>query len=294
MTKKVCIVIVNYNGIKYQYEALESLYAMEETNFDIVIVDNHSTDASISSAVLHWPSIIVLQQEENCGFAKGCNIGIDYSMSHGYSYTLLINNDVVVDRRLLTELLAHADENTIVVPKIYFFDRPDVLWYAGGEIRWNRLETHNIGYGIKDQGQYDTQREVEFLNGCCMLIHNTVFSEIGKFDENYFMYFEDTDFGLRMLDAKKKIVYVPDAKLWHKVSSSTGGEDSKMQVYYMNRNRLYFAKKHLTRFGWQASLYANMKAFVKWMISPVYKKNDRYIWNAYMDFKKGKMGKWIS
>lgn len=289
--KKICIVIVNYNGAEYQNEALESLYAMSGQDFDIVIVDNHSSDNSIELAASKYPRLIILKQQENKGFAGGCNKGIDYSVSMGYQYTLLINNDVIADKLLLSELLKYADESTITVPKIYFFDRPDVLWYAGGEIRWNRLETHNIGYGEKDQGQYDTRREVDFLNGCCMLVHNAVFSEIGKFDENFFMYFEDTDFGLRALEAQKKIVYVPSAKLWHKVSSSTGGEDSKSQVYYMNRNRLYFAGKYKTRYKGLARIYANLKACIKFMISPVYKRNNFYIRKAYRDFYRGQMGK---
>ncbi|MFT3982346.1 MAG: glycosyltransferase family 2 protein [Lachnospiraceae bacterium] len=289
--KNVCIVIVNYNGASYQNEAVESLYAMDEQDFDILIVDNYSTDGSADMTQKKWSSVIVLKQGENLGFAGGCNVGIEYSILQGYQYTLLINNDVVVDRWLLSELLKYADDDVITVPKIYFYDKPDTIWYAGGEIRWNRLETHNSGYAETDRGQYECVREIDFLNGCCMLVKNTIFNRIGKFDEKFFLYFEDTDFGLRAQEAGKRILYVPDAKMWHKVSSSAGGEDSKTQVYYMNRNRLYFAKKHTGKFGFRARLYAGLKAFVKWAVSPAYKKNDRYIRKAYMDYRKGKMGK---
>ena len=192
---------------------------------------------------------------------------------------------------LLSELLQYANADTITVPKIYYYNPRDVLWYTGGIINWDKLETRNRGYGEIDQGQYDEMEETAFLNGCCMLIHNSIFEQVGKFDEKMFMYFEDTDLGIRAQEAGKKILYVPKAMIWHKVSSSTGGEDSKYQVYYMNRNRLYFAQKYRSKIGVGATAYSHIKAFAKWALSLVYKRNNCFIAIAYRDYYKGKMGK---
>ena len=284
---KTCIVIVNYNGYKVLKDTIESLYRMSNQDFDIVVVDNASTDETDGCIVIDFPKVIYLKQGENLGFAGGSNIGIRYAIENGYSYTLLLNNDVVVHENLLGRLLELASARTIVVPKIYFYDNPNLIWYAGGEILYNKMESHNVGYGEQDVGQYDNKREVEFLNGCCVLINNDIFAKIGLLDEDYFMYFEDFDFGVRALKNGIRIMYQPEAKLWHKVSSSTGGENSKVQVYYMTRNRLLFNKKNPEVFGRKAILYSYFKNIVKYTCSLVYKRNNAYILKGYMDYKKG-------
>ena len=289
--KNTCIVIVTYNGKRVLKDTIISLKNMTCQDFDVVVIDNASTDGTDTLLKQNFLDIIYLKQDYNWGFAKGCNIGIKYSLDNNYQYTLLLNNDVEVDEYLLARMIELSNENTIVVPKIYFYDKPTTIWYAGGEILYNRMESHNIGYGECDNGQYEKIREIEFLNGCCVLVHNNIWKKSGLFDEDYFMYFEDFDYGIRAKKNGIHILYQPRARVWHKVSTSTGGENSKMQVYYMTRNRLIFSKKNEEVFGIRAKAYAFIKNLIKIIIALVYKKNNRYIIKGYLDYKMGVVGK---
>jgi len=288
---RVGIVIVNYNGGKYQNDCMKSLYEMDCTGFEVIVVDNASTDDSIARLKAEYPAVHVLECSENEGVARGNNIGIAYCRKLNLEYTLLMNNDVELDRNMLTQLLAHADENTVTVPKIYYYSPSDTLWYAGGQFVWNKGGAQHYGLLEKDNGAYDELKNVEYASTCCMLLHNSIFDRVGMIDEKLFMYYDDADLCVKLNDAGIAIRYVPAARMWHKVSSSTGGEHSKLCVYYQNRNQLYFMHKYKKRLRFPAYLFVLCKAAAKVVLSPVRHRNDRYIVNAYIDYLKGKMGK---
>ena len=254
---KVCIVIVNYNGAKFQNDCLRTLFKMENQDFEIVIVDSGSTDNSVKMAKDQFENITVLEQGDNVGVAKGNNIGIQYGISRGAEYTLLLNNDTEVDPKMLDELLKHADERTIVVPKIYYYDPSDVLWYGGGDFVFEKGTVNHVG---------------------C--------------DEKVFMYCDDTDFCVRLYDKGYKILYVPNSIVWHKVSSSSGGNKSKLGIYYMNRNQLYFMKKHKKHIKAKTYYTILFKNIAKGVLSPFRKnRNEKYILTAYKDFYLNRMGR---
>lgn len=157
---------------------------------------------------------------------------------------MLLNNDTVVDSSFLDEMKRYCNSKTVVVPKIYYFDEPSVLWYAGGIINWISGDTHHTGAGKVDDGSYDKVEKVEFASGCCILMNKNVIEKVGMLDESYFMYYEDTDFCARLKKETIDIVYVPTAKIWHKVGASSSGEYSKFTAYYMAKNRLKFISKY--------------------------------------------------
>lgn len=289
---KIGIVIVNYNGEAYQNDALRTLYESTYQNFEIIIVDSASKDRSIELAKENYPQIHYLLQEENVGVAKGNNIGIRYAIEQlDCEYVLLINNDIEIDPNNIQELMNKADEGTITVPKIYYYEPKDMLWFAGGEMYWNRGESGHIGNFETDKGQYDKERIIGYAPTCCMLIHRNVFEKIGYIDETVFMYFDDTDLCVRINDAGYQIKYIPSARMWHKVSSSGGGMDSKVYVYYNFRNKFYFMNKYKNRLQFPARIFTYTKLLAKFVLSPVYKKNDKYILKAWLDYKKGLMGR---
>ena len=245
MEGSIGIVIVNYNGERYQNDALRTIYESEYKNFEIVIVDSASRDNSIALAKEKYPDIHYLLQDENVGVAKGNNIGMKYAIEElGTDYVLLLNNDIELDSKLLGELVSSADEATITVPKIYYFEPNDMIWFAGGEMFWNRGESRHAGNFETDRGQFNEEKIIGYAPTCCMLIHRSVIEKIGYEDETLFMYFDDTDLCVRINDAGFKIKYVPSAVMWHKVSSSGGGMDSKVYVYYNFRNKFYFMDKY--------------------------------------------------
>ncbi|MBQ9609656.1 MAG: glycosyltransferase family 2 protein [Lachnospiraceae bacterium] len=290
MGKSVGIVIVNYNGAKYQNDCIRTLYESTFTDFDIIVVDSASIDNSIELLKQKFPDVTVLSQLENVGVAKGNNIGIRYCLKKCYKYIILMNNDIEIDRNMLERLMYYADEKTIVVPKIYYYKPNDLLWYAGGELDWNIASSYHIGINQKDNGQFDILKKVTYAPTCCMVIPVGLFEDIGMIDEKYFMYFDDTDLCARIsMSEKFKILYVPEAKMWHKVSSSTGGQGSKIKIYYITRNHLYYMNKFSDNLLPLTKLKVNSRAYVKYLLSFVWRKNNRVIKKAYKDYSKGQM-----
>lgn len=287
----VGIVIVNYNGAKYQNDCIKSLYDMDYDSFEIIVVDSGSKDNSIQMLRDVYPKVHVLEMNDNIGVAAGNNVGIKYSIELGTEYTLLLNNDVEVDKELLTILMQNADKTTAVVPKIYYYEPKDVLWYAGGELGWEKELASHRGYGKKDIGEFDEMREITYAPTCCMLIHNSIFEKVGMIDETIFMYYDDTDFCVRMYEAGIKLLYCPKAKLWHKVSSSSGGQESKITIYYMYRNQLYYMHKYRKKIKMKYRIYFMMVAAYFFVTFPWKCKNNRYILVAYIDYFLGRMGR---
>lgn len=289
---KIGVVIVNYNGAAYQNVALKTIYESTYTNFEVIIVDSASKDNSIELAKKEYPQVHYLPQSENVGVAKGNNIGIKYALEQlEAEYVLLINNDIELDTLTFEYLIRKADNKTVTVPKIYYYEPHDMLWFAGGEMYWNKGESGHIGNFETDKGQYDKERIVGYSPTCCMLIHRDIISKVGYIDETVFMYFDDTDLCVRLNDAGYKILYVPSAVMWHKVSSSGGGMDSKVYVYYNFRNKFYFMKKYKDRLEFPARIFTYTKLLAKFILSPVYKKNDKYILKAWLDYRQGRMGR---
>lgn len=288
---KVGIVIVNYNGLAYQNDCIRSFYNMDYLDFDVIVVDSASKDNSIKMLLDEFPNTIVLEQTENVGVAKGNNIGIRYALENKYEYILLSNNDIVVDEKMLGILMNNVSQKRIVVPKIYYFTPSNMLWYAGGKMNWKKVNGDHIGDHEMDEGQYNNSKNVTYAPTCCMLLHYSVFEKIGYEDENYFMYFDDTDLCARIVEKGYVIRYVPAAYLWHKVSSSLGGGKSKTGTYYHNRNKLYFANKYKKNIKLIDRIRIYFYGITKLIISMIYKKYNREIYYAYIDYFNANMGR---
>lgn len=286
---KVCIVIVNYNGAKYQNDCIRTIKDSVYQNYEMVVVDNNSTDNSMVMLKREYPEVKTIELKDNRGVTGGNNVGIQYSIQTKAEYTLLMNNDVELDKNTISELVKSASENTVTVPKILYFDRNDMLWYGGGYLDWKWGTGIHQFYREIDRGQANTQRIVTYSPACCMLIHNSVFERIGMLDEAYFMYFDDTDFCARLEDAGLQLLYVPGSFLWHKVSSSTGGESSKLSVYYMSRNHLYYLSKFKKNVKMMVWIRVMSKGLAKYLRSFFIKKNYRIVLNGYKDYFRDNM-----
>ncbi len=266
---KVSIIILNFNDLKNTLECLQTvnqIKKLKSLQVKIIIIDNGSK-YNIKNKISRLrrdfsgqAKFKLIQNKENLGFAEGNNVGIKYALKNGSDYVLLLNNDTLVDKNLLIRLIKviEGDQKIgIVSPKIYFApgyefhksrykseERGKVIWYAGGKLdRQNTLASHR-GVDEVDSGQYNQTRETDFATGCCMLIRKDVFDKVGFFDQNYFLYWEDIDFCQRTKKAGFKVIYHPQAILWHKNASSSGGAGEKTSVYYQTRNRMLFAFKY--------------------------------------------------
>lgn len=244
---KVGIVLVNYNGEKFQNDCIRTLKKSTYNNYEIIVVDNNSTDNSIKLLREEFPNTVIIETGENTGVARGNNIGIKHALENKCEYVLLLNNDTEVDKEMLKKMVDKADQETLVTCKMYYHDPDNLIWCAGGEIKWSKGTTLHYGEGKYDEFQFNESKYVEYTPTCCLLVHRSVFENIGLMDEKYFMYYDDTDFCVRVNRAGFKIWYEASALLWHKVSSSSGGSESPTSIYYGNRNRLYFIDKFYNR-----------------------------------------------
>jgi hypothetical protein len=191
-----------------------------------------------------------LQNAENIGFAAGTNQGIRAALQDGCAAILALNNDVVFGPELLERLAGALDQYhcDMTTPIMYFYEPKDRIWAAGGSLQpWLGYRNKHRGGGETDHGQYNVPCRITFAPLCCVLIRREVLDRVGLLDERYFTYTEDVDFMYRCLKQGLALWYVPEAKLWHKVSSLTGGDSSAFALQYMTRNRIYFLRKNMPR-----------------------------------------------
>jgi GT2 family glycosyltransferase len=235
-------------------DCVRSLLKTKANDYEIIIVDNGSKDGSVEYLREQFPEITILPQGHNLGFAAGCNVGIKLALDHGAKYVLPLNNDTVVDSEFITELERVAEENAqvaMVSPKIYFWDKPDRLWWAGGEFSlWTGL-SKCIGRKEVDRGQFDSDVAIDWATGCAVLIRCDALREIGLFDERFFGNGEDLDLSLRTRQTGRQIWYGPKAKMWHKEGTDyRKNVGEQMRKFTGTRNSLYLMYKHATFVQW--------------------------------------------
>lgn len=252
MAPKVVIIVLNWNGRDDTVECLESLGALEYPNFEVIVVDNGSSDDSVAVIRARFPSIVLLETCANLGYAGGNNVGVRHAISSEADYLLILNNDTLVDKGLLTELVRAAKaypEAGIYGPKIYYQSTPDLIWFSGA--RWNsdNLDFEHIGLREKDTGHAQDICESDYITGCALFASAKVFRDIGYLDERFFLTFEETDWCYRARSKGYRCLLIPRAVLWHKVSSAFGGEASPLIEYFMYRNRLLWGSRHLDAQG---------------------------------------------
>ena len=298
---KVFIVILNWNRPDDTIECLNSIKKLLDIGYQlsVVVVDNASNVASVKKIKSHIKNISykLIVNKVNLGYTGGNNIGIKYAIDQGADFVMVLNNDTIVNKYLLTEFLKTSKRDPkagILSPKIYFApgfefhkDRYSkenlgkVLWYAGGQIDWDNVYGKNRGVDEVDKGQYDKVEEIDFATGTCMFVSRSVLEKIGLFDKKYFMYYEDMDLSMRIKKAGFKVLYVPSANVWHKVAQSSG-IGSNLNDYFITRNRLLFGMRYAklrTRFA----LYRESLRFL--LSGRVWQKK------GVLDFYLGKYGK---
>jgi GT2 family glycosyltransferase len=249
-TDRIGIVTVTYNSSSVIQPFMDSLLKQSYANFLFYAVDNASSDTTLQLLAEYRDSrLTVVANQGNVGVAEGNNIGIRAALEDGCRFVLLINNDTVFDSDLISKLLDGFREYQcdMITPKILYFDPPDRIWCAGGAFtRW-RASARHFGYGRKDNGRFNQARQVDYSPTCCMLIKKEVFERIGLMDAKYFVYFDDTDFCLRARQAGMRLLYFPEVRLYHKISSLTG-QGSAFAIRYLTRNHVYYSLKHFGTF----------------------------------------------
>jgi GT2 family glycosyltransferase len=241
--RRVGIVILNWKHPDEILACLVSLRRQDYLDYEVVVVDNGSSNGSLPRIRQDFPEVALLENGRNLGFSGGSNVGIRYVMEHGVDYILLLNDDTEVAPNMLSTLVAagEQDPNTgILGPSIFYFDSPDVLWSAGGSVDRTGAARHlHVDETAGDPGAPIC--DVDYVTGCAMLIKRSVVERVGSLDERFFAYFEETELCARARRAGFNIAYVPQARMWHKIGRDERGQ-SRAYLYLMARNRLLFVK----------------------------------------------------
>jgi len=325
---KVSIIILNWNGWQDTIECLESLQNITYPNYQIIVVDNHSTNDSVKK-IKEWASskievksnyfttsthksinirefhrneleeidinsierklnkistsqrLVLIKNENNFGFSKGCNVGIKYALNRNYDYILLVNNDMVVDSNFLEPAvyLAEQDKNIgIIGGKIYYYNDNKRIWSACGYINWIKGSGIHAGNSQIDKGQFNRIRRVKLVSGALMLIKKKVLLDIGLLPEDYFFGVEEWDFSVKVSRKGLKLYYVPDFIGYHKVGKAHKTFNPKF-IYNTYRNKLHFQMKYLPSFLWHIwdlVFYCYLNVYLRIRLSHIL--SSRYKW----------------
>lgn len=253
----VDIIILNWNGADDTIECIESITKSEFQNFRIIVVDNGSIDDSVNRIKDHFPNIILIETGQNLGYAEGNNVGLRFALDGKQDYILVLNNDTILHKDMLGALIDTAEKypNSVLGPKTFYYDQPNVIWWAGTIWLADRLNFTHRGEGQLDSGDNFTQiAECDYVVGSALFASSAIFRQIGLFDARFFLTFEETDWCYRAKLKGYKSYCVPQAQLWHKVSSSLGA-GSPLQHYFYLRNALLWGERYLDKLDYFKLLY---------------------------------------
>ncbi|GKU31663.1 glycosyltransferase family 2 protein [Clostridium folliculivorans] len=271
----IYIIILNYNGYKDTIECVKSLRQVQDLEYKIIIIDNKSTNDSLTYIHQECSDCVIIENEDNLGFAGGNNVGFKYAIENNAEYILILNNDTVVDKMFLEELInAFEDEEIgLAVPKVYFDD--STIINAFGAEKGFLEGVRNVGENVSDSEAFSKDTFVTHVMGCCMLFKTEVIKRVGMFDERFFMYLEESDLCER-INKLYKIKVIGKAKIWHKCGASTNIKNQKVNYfsrYYTRRNFLLYLDK-------------NCQGFKKWLVKTILLLKDLvYITRNFKDKK---------
>lgn len=248
----VCVVIAAWNQIDKTLACLETVAAQQYPDCALVLVDNGSEQSFQEILAHEYPQVKVLTNSRNLGFAGGYNTGLSYGLSQGYELFFLLNNDTLLAPDCLRRLVEGIDSEPdigLVTAKIYYASDRRRIWTVGNLLRPWLLEVRNGGEKEVDQGQWDQVRPIDFAPFCGVLLKRNLLERVGLLDEDYFLYYEDMDYCRRARQAGFELRLVPSAKIWHAVSTSSGGRDSPVERYWMAQSSGRYFRKH--GFNWR-------------------------------------------
>jgi len=248
MNLNVKIFILNWNGGETLIRCLESVSKIKYSNFNIIVIDNASTDNSIDNIHSQFPEVKIVALDRNYGYSKGYNKAFELIGYSEDSFLMLLNNDTIADKNILNHFLDTYKEigykKCILGPKIYYMNS-DLIWYSGGEVNLPSGIIRHTGIRQKNNQSDILFKNTDYITGCCIFTHNTNIKKLNGFDDTFNMYCEDVDLSLRALKLGIQCIYTPKAVLWHEVSNSFSSEFSMNKISFKFSSSWKLFKKHL-------------------------------------------------
>lgn len=242
----VAIVILNYNNAPDTIECIESIYQNQYKNYQIVLVDNDSTDDSEEVLCNHFPEIKFIQTGKNNGYANGNNIGIKYAIETKFDYVCILNNDVIVDPDFLTKMIDYMEihqEVGVTGPRICDYRNPSILESAGSIVNYSKGEVTRLYTNEDESTVINKLIPCDYVGGACMVFKTSMIEEVGFIPENYFLFYEENEWCATIKKKGYQIVCIGDAKVIHKGSASIN-KVSGLSEYFMYRNLVIFINRN--------------------------------------------------
>ena len=238
----VLVVILNWNGERDTVQAIRSVQASDYPSYSILVIDNGSRIQSSDYISKSCPGVEIARVSRNLGYAGGNNLGFERALEKNFDYCLILNNDATVGPDTISRLVAAYQTDPkigIAGPVIYRSDRPHERFYPAWKIDWQRWLFYRVPEG-KESPHGITN--VDFVQGCAMMLSRDLLRHVGLFDERYYLYCEDADLCIRAQRAGYRTIEISTAHAWHKGYGSSGHQ-SALKIYYGLRNRLLFIGK---------------------------------------------------
>jgi GT2 family glycosyltransferase len=261
-------VVLSWNGREDTLRCLESLSRVVYPDLGIVCVDNGSADGSVQAVREQFPDVVLIEAGANLGYSGGNNLGIRHALEHGAQRVMLVNNDATVAPEVIEGFERAARERPragILAGKVYFADRPSTIWFAGQRV--SELLGYSgrpRGFGRADGRRYTRMAPTGRAVGALMAVSREAIEAVGLLDEALFAYVEDVDWALRVRRAGFEVIFAPEARAWHRISASTGGEAASTHtLYYGVRNTVTVLERRrpLGRLGTTARRLAILATF---------------------------------
>lgn len=228
MNTRIIIIVLNWNGNQETIECLKSLEKVDDSNFSVLVVDNNSTIHLISKLKKKFNQFNFLELNQNHGYSGGNNRGFEF-IKNDADFVCFLNNDVIVSPDFIKAFrkgITQYGEQNIFGPKIFFEFPSEKIWYGGGIVNLKKGQIFHKSIGLNDNQVKSVPGDTNYITGCCLLVSSKLFEKLNGFDEQFNMYAEDVDLCLRAKQQNINCIYVPESKIWHKISSSTGGRFS--------------------------------------------------------------------
>ena len=294
---QVAVIVCNWNDHNETLACLELLSRSDWPNLTTIVVDNGS-DLEVEPMVAgRFPDVHVVRNPTNRGFAGGMNAGMRRGLDLDADYVLLLNNDTRFDEVMVRKLVEAAREHPdagMVSPLEFFRDAPEIISSAGLNCDLRRAyQGRPPGMGERDIGQFTEVSEVDVSAGTAMLVPADVVRDVGLLDEALFCVTEDIDWALRIRKAGRRVYLAPEARLWHGVGTSYGGEDSPLVTYYRTRNSFVVTKRHLPLRGLRGLVRDCEIVMVNLLAALRHRRvlaNVRAVLAGWRDYLRGQLG----
>ncbi len=250
----VAIITINYNLHIHTIQCVNSVLDSDYTNLKVFVIDNGSVKEDYQILVNAYSDnhkVQVLRIEDNCGYVRGVNYGLEISARELPDYYLIMNNDTIIDKSAITELVNAAkrhNNRAIVSGKVYYYNYPDILQHTGVLFSdYKYLKTLYPGRNEKDIGQHDEEEVRDSLDDVFWLLPAQLVKDVGFYSDYFFLYAEQGDYAQRARRKGYKLIFTPKAKIWHKESMTAGAGNTKALpvYYYRGQGRFVFQYRNL-------------------------------------------------